>query len=197
MLKKLCGILLVFPVLLAFALPVYAAEPAQADIAVTIEGGGTALLTPQVNCPVPDNTSVTIADGETGHFTIQLNEPGNYRYTIRAKETSDGKAYTPLYYTADISVMTADDSSLYATTVVTRNDTELKSDSAAFRIDLSSEETIPTKTTTKTQPSQNQPQTGDESHLDYYLLFAMAAAAGLFGLAVLYTINTNKLIRDD
>ena len=194
MLKKLFVSLIVLPALLAFVLPAYAASTAQADIAVTIDGGGTALLIPQVNCPVPDNTSVTLANGEIGHFAIKLNEPGNYRYTIRAQETSDGRAFAPLYYTADVSVMTADNGSLYAATVLMRNDTELKSDLAAFGIDVPTEETLPAETTT--HRLQSQPQTGDDSHLDYYLLIATAAAAGLFGLALLYTLKTNKLIRD-
>lgn len=41
------------------------------------------------------------------------------------------------------------------------------------------------------------PKTGDESHLAYYLLIAMVSSAGLFLLAMLYTSNTNKLIKKD
>ena len=39
------------------------------------------------------------------------------------------------------------------------------------------------------------PKTGDESHLAYYLLIAMASSAGLFLLALLYASNTKKLIK--
>ena len=41
------------------------------------------------------------------------------------------------------------------------------------------------------------PKTGDESHLAYYLLIAMASSAGLFLLALLYAANTKKLIKKD
>ena len=38
------------------------------------------------------------------------------------------------------------------------------------------------------------PKTGDESHLLRYILIAIASSAGLFGLALVYTMNTNKLV---
>ena len=41
------------------------------------------------------------------------------------------------------------------------------------------------------------PKTGDESHLVDYLLIAIASSAGLFSLALLYAINTKKLIEED
>ncbi len=41
------------------------------------------------------------------------------------------------------------------------------------------------------------PKTGDESHLAYYLLIAMASSAGLFCLSLLYTATTNKLMKKD
>ena len=48
-----------------------------------------------------------------------------------------------------------------------------------------------------TSPSSGTPKTGDESHLTRYLLLSVAASAGLFGLALLYTVNTNKLVREE
>ena len=41
------------------------------------------------------------------------------------------------------------------------------------------------------------PKTGDESHLTDYLLIAVASSAGLFCLALLYTWNTKRLIKDE
>ena len=52
---------------------------------------------------------------------------------------------------------------------------------------------LPPETTTTTST----PRTGDESNLTRYVLLATASAAGLFLLALLYTINTNKLIREE
>ena len=48
-----------------------------------------------------------------------------------------------------------------------------------------------------TPATPSTPKTGDESHLTHYALLAMAASVGLFGLALLYTVNTNKLIKDE
>lgn len=67
--------------------------------------------------------------------------------------------------------------------------------------------TRPYETTTvpTTQPPEtprvfrifSAPKTGDESHLAYYLLIAMASSAGLFLLSLLYASNTKKLIKKD
>lgn len=48
-----------------------------------------------------------------------------------------------------------------------------------------------------TPPSHTPPRTGDESNLLRYVLLATASSAGLFLLALLYTLNTNKLIKKD
>ncbi|MCR5781103.1 MAG: hypothetical protein K6G90_00050 [Clostridia bacterium] len=53
--------------------------------------------------------------------------------------------------------------------------------------------TRPTETTT-TRPN---PKTGDESHLLRYVMIAVASSAGLFCLALLYTLNTNRLIKEE
>ena len=55
--------------------------------------------------------------------------------------------------------------------------------------------TRPTETTTR--PGRGNPKTGDESHLLRYVLIAMASSLGLFGLSLLYTVNTKRLISGD
>ena len=62
--------------LCSFAVPAFAAGSADANIGVQIEGGGTAYITPQVNCPVPDESELTLSAGETGVFHIRFTEPG-------------------------------------------------------------------------------------------------------------------------
>ena len=52
--------------------------------------------------------------------------------------------------------------------------------------------TRPTETTTRPNP-----KTGDESHLLRYVMIAVASSAGLFCLALLYTVNTKRLIREE
>ena len=51
--------------------------------------------------------------------------------------------------------------------------------------------------TTKPPKTTRPPRTGDETHLLRYVLVAMASSLGLFLLAMLYTVNTNKLIHED
>lgn len=58
-------------------------------------------------------------------------------------------------------------------------------------------ETKPPETTVRMPRLFRAPKTGDESHLTRYIEIAIASSAGLFGLAMLYTVNTNKLIKKD
>ncbi len=51
--------------------------------------------------------------------------------------------------------------------------------------------------TTKPPKTTRPPRTGDETHLLRYVLVAMASSLDLFLLAMLYTVNTNKLIHED
>ena len=46
------------------------------------------------------------------------------------------------------------------------------------------------------KPSRT-PRTGDESNLTRYLTAAIASSFGLFLLALLYTVNTNRLVKDE
>lgn len=201
--------------LAACALPASAAQQVTADIPVEIEGGGTALVTSEVNCPLPKKTVIEVPNGMTEQINISFNEPGLYTYIINTAD-KDGVFYDPEYYTARIAVNVADDESLSAVTVLTKANTDLKPDSCKFAVVAEPPTQEPTAehptepsgdsptapsapaATVPDQPddgSSSRPQTGDNSRLDFYLLLSIVAAAGLFVLSVGYTASTNKLIR--
>ena len=209
MLKKVFGCLILLTVLCALALPAFAyAAPTTAEIKVTIEGGGTATIIPQVNSPSAEESSLELADKEEGFFIINFDEAGDYRYTIT---TRDEETFSPKYYTADIAVRVAEDNTLYAVTVLIADGAEDKAAAAIFVTKSAQETTTPPEETTTpgggdnpggnnpggNTPGNNrssQPQTGDETHLDSYLLLAIAASAGLLMLAAVYMHNVNKSI---
>lgn len=108
----------------------------EARIPVTIEGGGIAVIVPTVNSPIPNETEITVKDGETGCFIIHITEPGTYSYIISVeKEVSGAKRYTPEYYDAIVSGLVNDEGELYTVTTVTRRGGDNKTDLAEFKVD--------------------------------------------------------------
>ena len=74
--------ILILIILFAFCLSAFAADKAQADIPVKVEGGGTVLITSEVNSPAPVKNILELKKGETGHFYINFARPGEYSYII-------------------------------------------------------------------------------------------------------------------
>ena len=106
--KALTVILLLAAILLLFntALCASAYTPARAEVAVEIRHGGTAVIIPEVNCPIPDKTELRLEDGEVGRFNIQFTEPGIYTYTVKTVPDSrnldiDSTVYTVIIYVTD------------------------------------------------------------------------------------------------
>lgn len=191
----------------------FAAESVSVEIPVEIEGGGTAVVISEVNCPLPRESSVEVPNGMTENIHITFTEPGDYFYTILA-ESAGEQHYAPAYYTAAVSVMNRG-GGLYATTVLTKLNSDYKPDVCSFvRAEEptvvpteDATEVVPTEDTSNadptgavvpTQPPKNpptsRPKTGDDSMLDIYLLICIAASGGLFVLSVSYFISTNRLI---
>ena len=56
----------------------FAAEAESVSIPVEIEGGGTAIVISEVNCPLPESSSVEVQDGMTENINIKFTEQGNY-----------------------------------------------------------------------------------------------------------------------
>ena len=106
--KALTVILLLAAILLLFntVLCASAYTPARAEVAVEIRHGGTAVIIPEVNCPIPDKTELRLEDGEVGRFNIQFTEPGIYTYTVKTVPDSrnldiDSMVYTVIIYVTD------------------------------------------------------------------------------------------------
>lgn len=203
-----------------FPLSASAAQTVSAAIPVEIEGGGTAIVITEVNCPLPESSSVEVQDGMTENINIAFTEQGNYLYTIQADAQTESY-YSPEYYTASVDVKKDVSGWLTATVVLTKANSDYKPDKCLFTIaDEPSEatETVatqPTDTDTDTDtdtntgtgthtdtdagqtpknPPTSRPQTGDDSMLDIYLLICIAAAGGLFALSVIYSVSTERLI---
>ena len=184
---------LIFILLFAFSLASFAVNTAQADIPVKIEGGGTAVITSEVNCPAPKAERLELKKGETGHFIINFTRPGEYTYNITVINEDENLVYTPEYYTANISVLVAEDGSLYSITTLRKEKSFAKSDVADFRITEKTTGTPPTTTSADNTP--NQPRTGDDTNLEKYVIASIIASAGLFFVSLLYAYDTKRLLR--
>ena len=246
----------------------FAAEDAAGvDIPVTIEGGGTAYMIPGINCPLPEEVSIHIDNGRTGHFYIRFTQAGKYFYTIKAGFAEDGgEREADSVFHLTVTVYMRVDGTLYTVSAINGTHAVSKSDEVRFEKTTEESSTQPGETVTvpdtppttipdgnedtpeapgipgtpdgPTQPNTpstpntpntpstpdtpntpntpntpdnpdtpsspstprvfklfTTPKTGDESHLLRNILIAIASSAGLFGLALLYTWNTKKLIK--
>ena len=185
----------------------FAADAAGADIPVVIEGGGTATMIPEVNCPLPAERSIRVDNGRTGHFNIQFTEPGEYHYTIKAVFSAGGEERAAdEEFRLAVTVTAREDGSLYTVSVINGSKSANKQAQVRFS-EMPETTTQPPETTTRppdtsttvptTTPKPGTPRTGDESHLTEYLMIATLSAAGLFAMALLYAVNTKKLIKED
>ena len=241
---------------------VSAAQTVSVDIWTDIKNGGTAVIIPEVNCPMPDRTSMTLDDGQSEAFHIDFSEEGVYAYTIRIEPDDREITFDDTVYRVNVFV-TKEGERLYTSIVIYNKKTGGKFSpqgydepcTVTFVNDVASvtpDETTATTpsgesgtdsgTTTPTErnsgsdkgdpdddakddrtpsgedgtdsgavtPTQqipgsakndpndgamdtsnepdvsSRPQTGDDSRLDFYLLLAIIASAGLFMLSVFY-----------
>lgn len=180
----------------------FAADAAGAEIPVEIDGGGTAYMIPEVNSPLPTEHELCVDNGRTGRFYIAFTEPGEYHYTIKAAFSEPGgEAAAEETFRVTVTVLARADGTLETIVVITSSASAEKQTLIRFRKPTAPAPTTPgtpvTPGTPGTPGKPGTPNTGDESHLTRYLLIATASAAGLFCLAVLYTFNTNKLIKKE
>lgn len=179
-----------------------AAESVSVFIPVEIEGGGTAIVITEVNCPLPKESNIEVHNGTTENINIVFTEPGDYSYTIETKSKKKSY-YTPEYYTAAISVMVNKKGKLTATVVLTKANSDYKPDVCRFSQSKSpsnrSSEPMPTDSVVPTQPPKDpptsRPKTGDDGMLDIYLMICILAAGGLFALSVIYSVSTERIIK--
>ena len=202
--------------------PVNAAQSASVNIWVSIKNGGTAAIITEVNCPLPDRSSITLDDGKSEAFHIEFSEEGTYSYTVKVEPDDRDITFDDTVYQVKIFV-TEEDGKLYTNIVIYNQKTGYKYSpqgegepcSVTFVNDPTP--TVPEETTVPTDPgetetptgsdtpaettaddtsgSKSRPQTGDDSRLDFYLLLAIIASAGLFMLSVFYYRSVVKEIQ--
>ena len=181
-----------------FPFSAFAAETVSVSIPIEIEGGGTAVLITEVNCPLPETSSVEVQDGATENINISFNTPGDYKYTIQAN-TKEGLYYSPEYYTATVAVRADNSGELTSTVILTKAGSNYKPDKCRFELSEKPTEAPKTESAAPEQapkePPTSRPKTGDDSMLDIYLLICIFAAGGLFMLAVIYSVSTERLIK--
>lgn len=186
----------------------FAAETESVSIPVEIEGGGTAEIISEVNCPLPKESSLEVQDGATENINISFSVPGDYEYTIQA-ETKEGLYYSPEYYTATVAVRADNSGKLTSTVILTKAGSDYKPDRCRFVLaekqsdeseanavtqPANTEQSAGTAQTPKNPPT-SRPKTGDDGMLDIYLMICILAAGGLFALSVIYSVSTERLIK--
>ena len=102
----LCILILLVPGLFGFTAYAYAYQPVKAEIEVEVTLGGTAAIIPNVNCPIPEKTELTLQDGEIGKFDIEFTEVGVFDYTVKTVPDDrdiefDDTVYNIKFYVTD------------------------------------------------------------------------------------------------
>ena len=192
-----CILILLVPGLFGFTAHAYAYQPVKAEIEVEVTLGGTAAIIPNVNCPIPEKTALTLKDGEIGKFDIEFTEVGVFDYTVKTVPDDrdiefDDTVYNIKFYVTD------NDGRLEATVIASKG--EEKYNRLIF---VNTEKRGDEPTTNPTDSSDNggsppdknrNPKTNDDTRMEIYFLFAIIASAGLLALSIVYLIDTQKMI---
>ena len=192
-----CILILLVPGLFGFTAHAYAYQPVKAEIEVEVTLGGTAAIIPNVNCPIPEKTALTLKDGEIGKFDIDFTEVGVFDYTVKTVPDDrdiefDDTVYNIKFYVTD------NDGRLEATVIASKG--EEKYNRLIF---VNTEKGGDEPTTNPTDSSykgdspldiNRNPKTGDDARMELSFLFAMIASAGLLALSIVYLIDTQKMI---
>ena len=190
-----CILILLVPGLFGFTAHAYAYQPVKAEIEVEVTLGGTAAITPNVNCPIPEKTALTLKDGEIGRFDIDFVEPGVFDYTVKTVPDDRDIIFDDTIYNIKIYV-TDRDGTLEANMIASKG--EEKYNRLIF---VNTEKGGDEPTTTPTDSSDNggpppdknrNPKTCDDARMELSFLFAMIASAGLLTLSIVYLIDTQK-----
>ena len=182
--KKLltfCILILIVPGFFGFTAYAYDYKPIKYEIEVEVTLGGTVKIIPNVNCPIPQKTELTLKDGETGRFEIDLVEPGVFDYTVSIK----------IYVTECVNT-------LEANMIATKSEEKYSGSKLIFvNSEESSDEPTSNPQDSPTESSNNDrnPKTSDDTRMEMYFLFAMIASVGLLTLSIVYLIDTQKMIK--
>ena len=192
-----CILILLVPGFFGFTTHAYAYQSVKAEIEVEVILGGKAAIIPNVNCPIPEKTELTLKDGEIGKFDIDFTEVGVFDYTVKTVPDDrdiefDDTVYNLKFYVTD------NDGRLEATMIASKG--EEKYNRLIF---VNTEKGGDEPTTNPTDSSDNggsppdkngNPKTGDDTRMEMYFLFAIIASAGLLALSIVYLIDTQKMI---
>lgn len=182
-------LILLVPGFFGFTAYAYDYEPIKYEIEVEVTLGGTVKIIPNVNCPTPQKTELTLKDGETGRFEIDLVEPGVFDYTIQTVPDDRNIVFDDTVYSIKIYV-TEYVNKLEANMIATKSEKKYSGSKLIF---VNSEESQGSST----EPSNNDrnPKTSDDTRMEIYFLFAMIASVGLLTLSIVYLIDTHKMIK--
>ena len=192
-----CILILLVPGLFGFTAHAYDYQPVKAAIEVEITLGGTAAIIPNVNCPIPEKTALTLQDGEIGRFDIDFVEPGVFDYTVKTVPDDRDIIFDDTIYNIKIYV-TDRDGTLEANMIASKGEEKY-----SRLIFVNTEKGGDEPTTNPTDSSDNggshldknrNPKTNDDTRMEIYFLFAIIASAGLLALSIVYLIDTRKMI---
>ena len=191
--KKLltfCILILLVPGFFGFTAYAYDYEPIKYEIEVEVTLGGTVKIIPNVNCPIPQKTELTLKDGETGRFEIDLVEPGVFDYTVQTVPDDRNIVFDDTVYSIKIYV-TENVDKLEANMIATKSEEKYSGSKLIF---VNSEESSDDSPTESSNNDRN-PKTSDDTRMEMYFLFAMIASVGLLTLSIVYLIDTQKMIK--
>lgn len=192
-----CILILLVPGLFGFTAYAYDYQPVKAEIEVEVILGGKVAIIPNVNCPIPDKTELTLKDGEIGKFDIDFTEVGVFDYTVKTVPDDrdiefDDTVYNIKFYVTD------NDGRLQATTIASKGEEKY-----SRLIFVNTEKGGDEPTTNPTDSSykgdspldkNRNPKTSDDTRMEMYFLFAIIASAGLLALSIVFLIDTQKMI---
>lgn len=204
--KKLSPLsILLVALLILFNISALAYSPVRTAVPVEIKLGGTATIIPEVNCPIPESSTLTLDNGEVGRFYIDFTETGIYTYTVKLIPDEREITFDSAVYTVRVFV-TDENGELNTTTVVYTGDEKypghIGTDGTPDCLIFTNEPVKPTppeETTDGTDnppPDKHNPKTSDDTNMEKYFLVAMLASAGLFILSVVYFADTQKMIKE-
>ena len=198
--KKLltfCILILLVPGFFGFTAYAYDYEHIKYEIEVEVTLGGTVKIIPDVNCPIPQKTELTLKDGETGRFEIDLVEPGVFDYTVQTVPDDRNMVFDDTVYSIKIYV-TEYVNKLEANMIATKSEEKYSGSKLIFvNSEESSDEPTSNPQDSPTESSNNDrnPKTSDDTRMEMYFLFAMIASVGLLTLSIVYLIDTQKMIK--
>lgn len=192
-----CILILLVPGLFGFTAYAYEYQPVKYKIEVEVTLGGTVKIIPNVNCPIPQKTELTLKDGEIGRFDIDFVEPGVFDYTVKTVPDDRDIIFDDTIYNIKIYV-TDRDGTLEANMIASKGEEKY-----SRLIFVNTEKGGDEPTTNPTDSSDKgdspldinrNPKTGDDARMELSFLFAMIASAGLLTLSIVYLIDTRKMI---